>query len=285
MPSDIRIHESLDFVSIRTINGCTNERQQTIEHVFDITNCSLIQLLYHLEILSSKILPLSTNNGIQQSSKIFRQDFIKQFGIEFLFQLLQSLNNFIHDDYHYSLCQEMTILILQLIQFLVCGINQHDEFLSSSISMQISPSSSSLHTPNDSLNNSIDMEFQGTIEQLKFEEFIDEIKQLIFLCWSAAAGNIKLHGQNIIIKEQIKLDRHTLLQQINANIFSRNNSQNSLSNESSIHNHVQFGICVKKNSILPLDSEIAEKIIEIIRFCFEKRPEFIGKLTRINVQE
>jgi hypothetical protein len=26
-----------------------------------------------------------------------------------------------------------------------------------------------------------------------------------------------------------------------------------------------------------LDGEIAEKIIEIVIFCFEKRPEFIGK--------
>jgi hypothetical protein len=178
----------------------------------------------------------------------------------------------------------MTILILQLIQFLLCGGgggNQQDELHSSSLSMQISPSPSSVHTPNDSLNNSIDTDLQGIVEQLEFNEFVEEIKQLIFLCWAAAAGNIKLHGQNLTIKEQVKLDRHALLQQINSNIFSRNNSKSSLSNESSVNNPVQktvqFGICVKKNSILPLDSEIAEKIIEIITYCFEKRPEFIGK--------
>jgi hypothetical protein len=79
----------------------------------------------------------------------------------------------------------------------------------------------------------------------------------------------------------VKLDRYALLQQVNANIFSRNNSKNSSSSDSSVNNNVQkivqFGICVKKDSILPLDSEIAEKIIEIVMFCFEKRPEFIGK--------
>jgi len=307
MPSDIRIHDYLDFISIRATNACTNERRsstenfninnnnnnnnsnqidphQAIKHVFDINNSSLIQLLYNLEILSSKILPLSTNNGIQQSSKIFRQDFLKQSGIEYLFQLLNSLNDFIHDEYQYSLCQEMILLILQLIQFLICGGNQQDESLSSSTSMQISPSSSSSlslqisQTTNDSINDSIDNDFQAIIEYLEFEEFVEQIKQLIFLCWAAAAGNIKLHGQNLIIKEQVKLDRYALLQQINANIFERNSSKNSLSNESSMNNKtVQFGICVKKDSILPLDSEIAENIIEIITFCFEKRPEFIGE--------
>ena len=280
MPSDIRIHDSLDIISLHATNGCLNLRrsstdscqidpQEAIEHVFDIKTCSLIQLLYNLEILSSKILPLSTNNGIQQSSKIFRQDFLKHSGVEFLFQLLQSLNQ---SDYY--LCQEMTILILQLIQFLICGENRSEEILSSSLSMQISPSSSSQisSTPNDSINQSISLDFQATIEHLEFEKFVEQIQQLIFLCWAAAAGNIRLHGQNSTIKEQVKLDRYALLQQINTNVFTRN----SFSNDSSINNTVQYGICVKNESISPLDSEIAEKIIDIIIFCFEKRPEFLS---------
>jgi hypothetical protein len=299
MPSDIRINDYLDLISIRAVDSCTTERRQStetstntnpvnsrkaIECIFDVNNYSPIQLLYNLEILSSRIVPLSTNNGIQQSSKLFRQDFIEQSGVEFLFQLLNSLNDFITDEYQYSLCQEMTILILQLIQLLVCGNNQQDD--NHSTSMQISPASSSLslqisQTVNDSINDSIDSDYRATVENLQFEEFVEEIKQLIFLCWAAAAGNLKLHGQNSNIKEQVKLDRHALLQQVNANIFCRNSSKNSLSNESStnynVEKTVQFGICVKKDAILPLDGEIAEKIIEIVIFCFEKRPEFIGK--------
>ncbi|CAF0886485.1 unnamed protein product [Rotaria sordida] len=294
MPSDIRIHDYLDLISIRAASICTTERRQStenannnnnnnhqinsrqaIDYVFDIKNSSLIQLLYNLEILSSKILPLSINNGIHQSSKLFRQDFIEQSGIKFLFELLNSLNNLIHDEYQYSLCQEMTRLILQLLQLFICGCKQQDNIISPSSSplLQIS------QIIDDNMNDINDNDFQATVEHLRFEEFVEQIKQLIFLCWAAAAGNIQLHGQNINIKEQIKLDRHVLLQQINANVFSRN-SRNSSSNELSINNDiqktVQFGICVKKDSISPLDSEIAENIIEIIIFCFEKRPEFIA---------
>ncbi|CAF3766292.1 unnamed protein product [Rotaria magnacalcarata] len=298
MPSDIRVHDYLDLISIRAANACTVERRQStensnnnsinprqaIEHVFDINTYSLIQLLYNLEILSSKVLPLSTNNGIQQSSKLFRQDFIEQAGIKFLFQLLDSLNDFIHDDYQYSLYQEMTRLILQLIQLLICGNNQQDELTSSVTSMKISPPSSPLlqmaQLADDSMSDTIDLDIQATVQHLQFEEFVEQIKQLIFLCWAAAAGNIKLHGQNLTIAEQVRLDRYALLQQINANVFTRNNSRSSLSNESSMNNDTQktvhFGICVKKESISPLDSEIAEKVIEIIIFCFEKRPEFIA---------
>jgi hypothetical protein len=289
MPSDIRIVDLLDFISIRAANVCTNERRQStenannhqinpkqaIEHVFNFDECSLIKLLYNLEILSSKISPLSNNIGIKQSSKLFRQDFIEQTGVEFLFKLLQSLNRFIHDDYQYSLCQEITTLILQLIQLLLCGNNQQEEIISSR------PSSPIAVTANDNAMDTIDFDFQATVEHLQFEEFVGQIKQLIFLCWAAAAGNIRLQEQALTIKEQVKLDRHALLQQINGNVFSRHSSKNSVSNESSMNNNVQktvqFGICVKKDSILPLDSEIAEKIIEIVIFCFEKRPEFIGK--------
>ena len=290
MPSDIRIVDLLDYISIRAANVCTNERRQStesstnhqinpkqaIEHVFNFDECSLIKILYNLEILSSKISPLSNNIGIKQSSKLFRQDFIEQSGVEFLFKLLQSLNHFIHDDYQYSLCQEITTLILQLIQLLLCGNNPQEELISIS-----RPSSPIAVAANDNAMDTIDFDFQATVEHLQFEEFVGQIKQLIFLCWAAAAGNIRLQEQTLTIKEQVKLDRHALLQQINSNIFSRNSSKNSLSNESSINNNVQktvqFGICVKKDSILPLDSEIAEKIIDIVIFCFEKRPEFIGK--------
>ncbi|CAF0953347.1 unnamed protein product [Adineta ricciae] len=290
MLSDIRIVDLLDLISTRAANACINERRQSnenvnnqqinpkqaIEHVFNFDDSSLIKILYNLEILSSKISPLASNIGTKQSSKLFRQDFIEQSGVEFLFKLLQSLNHFIHDDYQYSLCEEMTILILQLIQLLLCGTNanQTEEVHLSR------PTSPVAVSANDNVMDTIDFDFQATVEHLQFEEFVGQVKQLIFLCWAAAAGNIRLQEQSLTIKEQVKLDRHVLLQQINANVFSRNNSKNSSSSDSSVNNNVQqtvqFGICVKKDSILPLDSEIAEKIIEIIMFCFEKRPEFIA---------
>ncbi|UJR13683.1 hypothetical protein I4U23_000695 [Adineta vaga] len=290
MPSDIRIVDLLDLISSRAASVCINERRQStetmtnhqinpkeaIDHVFNFDESSLIKILYNLEILSSKISPLSNNIGIKQSSKLFRQDFIEQSGVEFLFKLLQSLNHFIHDEYQYSLCQEMTILILQLIQLLLCG-NNTNQIEDIPLSRPTSPVAVAA---NDSVMDTIDFDFQATVEHLQFEEFVGQIKQLIFLCWAAAAGNIRLQEQSLTIKEQVKLDRHVLLQQINANIFSRNNSKNSSSSDSSINTNVQqtvqFGICVKKDSILPLDSEIADRIIEIIMFCFEKRPEFIA---------
>jgi hypothetical protein len=290
MPSDLRITDLLDSISIGVTKTCTNERRlstentnnhqinpkQAIDLVFNFDECSLIRILYNLEILSSKISPLSNNTGIKDSSKTFRKHFIEQSGVEFLFKLLQLLNDFIHDEYQYSLCQEMTILILQLIQLLLCGLNHHqDEVLVSR------PSSPMAVTANDTPDDIIDADCQATVEYLQFEEFVGQIKHLIFLCWAAAAGNIRLQEQILTIKEQVKLDRHALLQQINANIFCRSSSKNSSSSDSSTNNNVQktvqFGICVKKDAILPLDSEIAEKIIEIVMVCFEKRPEFIGK--------
>lgn len=292
LPSDVRILDLLDHVSARAANACTMERRQStenatnnpvslnpkqaIERVFNFHESSLIQVLYNLEILSSKISPLSSNIGIKQSSKLFRQDFIEQAGVEYLFKLLNSLNQFTQDEYQYSLCEEMTILILQLVQLLLCGSNSQEE---STVSRPASPVA--VTASDASAMDTIDFDFQATVEHLQFEEFVGQIKQLVFLCWAAAAGNIRLQEQTLTIKEQVKLDRHALLQQINSNIFSRNNSKSSSSSDSSMNHNVQkvvqFGICVKKDSILPLDGEIAEKTIDIVMFCFEKRPEYIGK--------
>ncbi|CAF3574358.1 unnamed protein product [Rotaria sp. Silwood1] len=241
---------------------------QNIERLFMITE-EYIHIVEHEHSPTAHITPF--------------HDFIEHEGVEFLFKLLQSLNYFINDDYQYSLCQEITILILQLIQLLLCGNNQQDDIILSR------PTSPIAVTANDNVLDTIDFDFQATIEHLQFDEFVGQIKQLIFLCWAAAAGNIRLQEQILTIKEQVKLDRYTLLQQINGNVFCRNSSKNSTSSDSSINtnnntnnnnnniqNTVQFGICVKKDSILPLDSEIAEKIIDIVMFCFEKRPEFIA---------
>ena len=255
MPSDIRIHDYLDMISIEQTNrrrssNDTNlecsislQPQQAIEHVFDRQHSSLLQMLYNLEILTSKIRPLSTNNGIQQSSKTFRLDFLKYSGVEHLFRLLRSFDEYLTDKNHYLyvLCEEIILLILQLLQYLICGEE-----------------------------NKIDS--QATIEHLEFDKFVEQIQQLTFLCWAAAAGNLQLHGQNLSIKEQIKFDRFILLDQINKNLFSRT----SCSNETPMNNQVHYGICVKTNSILPLDSEIAEKILELITFCFEKRSEYFA---------
>jgi len=298
MPSDIRIVDILDFISVQSTNASyppierrssTESLQQrplqpeeALEQVFNFESCSLIRLLYNLEILSSRILPLSNQNIIKESSRTFRKHFIEHSGVEYLLKFLQKLHHSIQDEYQYVLCQEMTILILQLIQLLLCGQNQVDEQpQTTSIMSPIRPASPMAVTASDAADEMIDFDFQATIEHLQFDEFIGQIQQLIFLCWAAAAGNIRLQAQSLTIKEQVKLDRYALLQQINANVFSRNSSKNSSSSDSPMNTNqayeiVQFGICVKKDSILPLDSEIAEKIIEIIMICFEKRPEFIA---------
>ena len=270
MPSDIRTVDLFDLISLHSTNQqiLNNNIKQTIEYIFNFNEINLIKILYNLEILSCKLLPLSINIGIQQSSKLFRHDFIEQLGIEFFFKLLQKLNHLIYKNYEYILCQELILLILQLIQLLLCGKN----LLNDNQLLRIT-------SPIDicTIDNDIDFDFQAIIEYLQFEEFIEHIKQLIFLCWAAAAGNICLQEQVLTIKEQVKLDRYALLKQINENVFCRNNSQNSISTDSIQFDTVQYGCCVKNDSILPLDSEIAEKIIDIVMFCFEKRPEFIGK--------
>ncbi|CAF0751200.1 unnamed protein product [Adineta ricciae] len=297
MPSDNRIHDYLDIISTNVVHPSHNgdeqsdeahptlDPRQAITRILDMDHYSFIQLLYNLEILSSRISTVSINNGVQQSSPSFRQHFIEQAGIDSLLYLLQSMGDYISDEYEYSLCEEIILLTLQLIQLLVCGNgNQSDDVLSTSFPMQMSPSASSpvqiSQAASDAIPEAMEFDFQGTVEHLSFEQFVLQIQQLIFLCWAAAAGNIRLHGQSLTIKEQVKLDRYTLLQRINANVTNRTSSKNSSSSEaspdSSQQQTVQFGICVKNNSVLPLDSEIAEKSIEIITYCFEKRPEFFA---------
>ena len=278
MPSDSRVRDHLDQISLRATDA-----QQVIEQVFLWQTCSSIQLLYNLEVLSSRIYPLSTNDGIIQSSKLFRQDFVKQSGVKYLFQLLQSMHLAIDDHYQYSLCQEMIMLILQLLKLLLCGKVSREEAVPSSLPTPIASSAMAYSIKvNEHHPTAIEWDFRSTIEHAVFEDFVEHMKQFIFLCWAAAAGNLRLHGPKLRISEPVKLDRHAVLEQINSNVFCRNNSRLSVSNESSIESKtVRFGICLKKSSISPMDSEIAQNLIEIITLCFEKRSEFLGKIERL----
>ena len=305
MRSDIRVHDQLDQISSFQASKSSAEEgaasaeassqltvhpEQTIEHIFDLKTSSFVQLLYKLEILSSRILPLSTNSGVRDSAHLFREDFLERLGVEFLFRFLRSLNHFIHDDYQYSLCQEMILLILQLLRLFVCGRNSTTE--SSSPSKKFPAGSASASSSQYSYETSADafaLDLPAVVDDLSFDDFITIIKQLVFLSWAAAAGDLRLHGQTFKINEQVNADQQTLLQQIDHNLDHRKTSAKSLSRNLSTDSHerkaVQFGICVKAALVSPLDSEIAEKITDMITFCFEKRAEFLGKLRFLSLRQ
>ncbi|CAF1027234.1 unnamed protein product, partial [Didymodactylos carnosus] len=316
MPSDTRILDVFDLVSTRAAAASACERRQSSDSGISMNlqpkqaiqfpffnkeqQTSLIQQLYNLEILAGKLKPTSTNIGIKQSAKLFRQDFIENDGLEFLLQLL---NHFETDqqgddaEYYYKLRQEMTSLILQLVKLVLCGNesgNVSDVIpeeqpttitttttvaTAAACPPPIAPpmrASLAVTSPASSSDDIMDFDFQPCVEHLQFEEFVSTVTQMIFLAWAAAAGNIRLHAQQCTIKEQVKLDRHIMLKQLNMT-NSRNNSKSSNeTSNGSEQNIVQSGMCVKKDSISPLDSEIAKKTISIIFHCFEKRPEFVA---------
>ncbi|CAF5061530.1 unnamed protein product, partial [Rotaria sp. Silwood1] len=136
----------------------TRPLPQSYDHLGPINNT--ITLSSNNSFCSSSSSSTTNNNTntvlglyIKQSSKLFRQDFIEHEGVEFLFKLLQSLNYFIHDDYEYSLCQEITILILQLIQLVLCENNQQEKIILSR------PNSPITTTANDNALDTIDFDF------------------------------------------------------------------------------------------------------------------------------
>ena len=296
MPSDVRIRDHLDQISMRPAKSTSHEStasagtspqrsmhsEHTIEQIFDLKTSSFVQLLYKLEILSSKILPLSINSGVRYSSKVFREDFLQRSGVEFLFRLLRSLNQVILDEYQYSLCQEIILLNLQLLQLFVCGRNSASQTAPSKNSSATATSaSSSSQSFNETSGDSVGWNLPAIVDGLSFDDFVGMVQQLVFLSWAAAAGDLRLRGQTLKIDEQVKADQQTLLQRIDHNLDHRMNSAKSLSRQPFTDGHdrktVQFGICVKAVSVSPLDSEIAEKTMQMITFCFEKRAEFLGK--------
>ena len=112
MPSDVRVLEQLDQISTNS----PSKRKEILREIFHLNRLTFIELLYNFEILSSQILPSSTNNGIQESSKLFQENFLQHTGLEFLFDFLENLTKSIPNDYQYRLCQELTIFILKLLE-------------------------------------------------------------------------------------------------------------------------------------------------------------------------
>jgi hypothetical protein len=203
MPSDRRLHDCLEQISLPRGNmassrssASSNKLNQCIERMFDVKMHSAIQLIYHIEILSSKILPQSADNGMRQSSRLFRQDFIEQDGIEFLFRLLHDFSHSISNDDQYALRQEMIILILQLLEMFLFGRMSTNDVLSLSTAISTEPVALSSYSEINETNVT-NMEWNQTaiVNDLSNDDFVRRIEQLILLSWSAAVGNRQLQEQ------------------------------------------------------------------------------------------
>lgn len=192
----------------------------------------LHRVLYHLEALSSKLMPINSDQTLaqMQTTELFQQDFLKANGLEVLINLLQ-LENYSKDPQlnQYETKQDIYILSLQLLRLIFFGsyypltnpalqssnncVNKRPstEPITTNLAKKtITPSMVDLHTsgstnfPSLSLLQSQSMDttahfadmtetkLLGILQKMNVCEVTDIIMQLLTIFWSAAAGNLEL---------------------------------------------------------------------------------------------
>lgn len=192
----------------------------------------LHRVLYHLEALSSKLMPINSDqtSAQMQTTELFQQDFLKANGLEVLINLLQ-LENYSKDPQlnQYETKQDIYILSLQLLRLIFFGsyyplanpalqssnncVNKRPstEPITTNLAKKtITPSMVDLHTsgstnfPSLSLLQSQSMDttahcadvtetkLLGILQKMSVCEVTDIIMQLLTIFWSAAAGNLEL---------------------------------------------------------------------------------------------
>ena len=182
----------------------------------------LHRILYHLEALSSRLMPSANDPTIQQNAEIFLQDFLKANGLEVLTSLLKLESFKSHNDYETK--QDIYILLLQLLRLIFFGSyyplssahqmgqSNHKrpstEPITTCAKKTVTPamliSGSQGNETNTKWNSNIptdpsmnsESKILNVIQKMSINEMIELISQLLVIFWSAAAGNMELTAGN-----------------------------------------------------------------------------------------
>jgi hypothetical protein len=116
--------DSSSSASTTTLNPFQNSDVKELWQFFDSNTLPLHRILYHLEALSSRLMPpmpTEQPTSYQLSANLFQQNFLRTNGLEILISLLRVECNKMGGDDEYKTKQDILILLLQLMRLILFG--------------------------------------------------------------------------------------------------------------------------------------------------------------------
>eukprot|EP00105_Crassostrea_gigas_P001822 XP_011414140.1 PREDICTED: ubiquitin carboxyl-terminal hydrolase 24 [Crassostrea gigas] len=292
IPTDPQISETLECIANKVPKQCAEDvsprasprkstsasplpsprmsPKEVLKSLFDATaqDMSAFRVLYNLEVLSSKLMPISVDLATRISSQAFCDDFLSVGGLQMVVNVLQAES--LAPEVNYTIRQGCYAICLQLARFLLCGQTVSMDTDEAHAGNEESKTASNLQLSSSPANSSFNKHSAGShaVQTMDVHTFTETVSCFLRVTWAAAAGRLHLIGTS-----QVMID--------SSSGHGRRSRQSSTGSTASTGSEsdcqsLHAGVCAKARDIPTKDCNIAREALEILITCLQIRCELIA---------
>lgn len=292
IPTDPQISETLECIANKVPKQCAEDvsprasprkstsasplpsprmsPKEVLKSLFDATaqDMSAFRVLYNLEVLSSKLMPISVDLATRISSQAFCDDFLSVGGLQMVVNVLQAES--LAPEVNYTIRQGCYAICLQLARFLLCGQTVSMDTDEAHAGNEESKTASNLQLASSPANTSFNKQSAGShaVQTMDVHTFTETVSCFLRVTWAAAAGRLHLIGTS-----QVMID--------SSSGHGRRSRQSSTGSTASTGSEsdcqsLHAGVCAKARDIPTKDCNIAREALEILITCLQIRCELIA---------
>lgn len=292
IPTDPQISETLECIANKVPKQCAEDvsprasprkstsasplpsprmsPKEVLKSLFDATaqDMSAFRVLYNLEVLSSKLMPISVDLATRISSQAFCDDFLSVGGLQMVVNVLQAES--LAPEVNYTIRQGCYAICLQLARFLLCGQTVSMDTDEAHAGNEESKTASNLQLSSSPANTSFNKHSAGShaVQTMDVHTFTETVSCFLRVTWAAAAGRLHLIGTS-----QVMID--------SSSGHGRRSRQSSTGSTASTGSEsdcqsLHAGVCAKARDIPTKDCNIAREALEILITCLQIRCELIA---------
>ncbi|CAL1268833.1 unnamed protein product [Larinioides sclopetarius] len=268
-----------------TVTSPTKERcespKEVLKNLLDVSyQTSHFKLLYILEALSGKLMPVAQDTNTVQSAQMFGNDFLNAGGLTLVLKVLQK--DSIPNDVDYDIRQGCYLTALAIARFLLCGetglelsyLFGHHTVFSSGSKLSIIEYCTNTGISDDLSSAVKRLNAVKAIETIKCNDLLEMLMNLVRLSWAAAAGNLLLVNCTLPIKE----GTHSCMGRSRQSSTGSNASSGSDSSEGLV---LQGGVCAQQQFVREKDVLLSVKALEFLITCIKMRTDVFSKFVSV----
>ncbi|XP_065904481.1 ubiquitin carboxyl-terminal hydrolase 24-like isoform X2 [Dysidea avara] len=300
LPTDSKVLEELDRLtqspptdgaSDDISKGNTQSPTVILQNLFDPSKVPATKLLYHLEVLSSRLMPVHARDSNEVLTQLFRRNFLSAGGLQLVVNVFKRTS--LPQDVDIEVRQACYAIAISLARFLLCNqatqpaVHHLSTSFKRALSVQVSEDrdhSTSPPTPpgdeeevpitdidslqelnrNESRNDGDSKQQQDevarlTIEMMGVDDFTTMLAYLVRVSWAAAAGQLHLASA----EESFPA---TPSKEINVPIGPSTVLSKKLAS----------GICAAQTDVSSKDATIAGEALELLVTCLQLRSSLLN---------
>ncbi|ELT87807.1 hypothetical protein CAPTEDRAFT_215538 [Capitella teleta] len=252
--------------------------QKLLKMLLDATQngMSSFRVLYNLEILSSKLMPVQRDVGTLQSAKSFCEDFLNAGGLSLVVNVLQKETMPMEMDYETR--QGIYAIVLQLLQFLLCGLEPNGERVSHN-SVKAAAGMGDANAVRSSQDSPPEAASKA-VQMMGVSDFTEMVASFMRVTWAAAAGRLHLassvqSSRDSSVASSASSSSCTYVARARQSTGSTGSGTSSGSDADSHCLH--SGVCIRQTQVSARDSNIAQEALKLLVTCLQLRNSLLAE--------